>query len=628
MSKKNRKKKRIEETAEIEAAETIDEEPVVDDPTEELTSDVPAAEDAPTPEDKSEDATEPADAEEDKPASGDKTEDAPEASEEVIPVVDKIETISLDGFFSDEKKEGKGRKILRIIGYVFVAVMILASAYTIGLATKFKVPMGYLILAGVVIAIVGASFFSLQQWITGGIVAKVLTLALIAAFTIANVYLEHTYDRLEKMSGITTQIDEIYIYVPKEDKAESLTDAADYKFGILKELDRKNTDQVLADAGNEVGHELAVSEYENILTLITALYKGDVDAIILNGAYAGTVTDIEGFENFNKKTRALTVREIESQVAEEEESDEDLLFGGERVFSIYVSGIDQKGSPTKNSNSDVNILMTINLDTHQILLINTPRDYYVELYGTDGGYDKLTHAGTLGAYESKMTMSKLYGVKIDDFVKVNYTGFTGIVDALDYVDVEAEFSFTSKHYGYFQGINRCNGKQALEFARTRKAFLDGDRQRGRNQMEVIKGLVHRATGKTMLMNYTNVLDQVTDCVATSMSMDEITALIKFQLDEMPDWDILMYSVNGSDAEMPSYTYGGAYAYAMIPDEETLDKAKGYLRDMYAGKTLHIGKDKGAGTISGRENDKDEDEKAGKKSKEIHYPVTLEYPGED
>ena len=72
-------------------------------------------------------------------------------------------------------------------------------------------------------------------------------------------------------------------------------------------------------------------------------------------------------------------------------------------FVIYLSGVDTRGELTEKARSDVNILAVVNPQTKQVALINTPRDYYVDLAGTNSK-DKLTHAGLYGVETSMATL--------------------------------------------------------------------------------------------------------------------------------------------------------------------------------------------------------------------------------
>ena len=111
-------------------------------------------------------------------------------------------------------------------------------------------------------------------------------------------------------------------------------------------------------------------------------------------------------------------------------------------FVVYLSGVDNRGELTEKARSDVNILAVVNPTTKQAALINTPRDYYVDLAGTDSK-DKLTHAGLYGVETSMATLGNLYGVNVEHYLRINFAGFINIIDAIGGVDVYSDQAFTS-----------------------------------------------------------------------------------------------------------------------------------------------------------------------------------------
>lgn len=257
----------------------------------------------------------------------------------------------------------------------------------------------------------------------------------------------------------------------------------------------------------------------------------------------------------------------------------------EEFFTVYISGNDMFGELEEDSRSDVNIIAAVNPKTHQVLLLSTPRDYYVPL-AMNGEYDKLTHAGIYGVEESMRTLENLYGISLDYHVRLNFTGFTSIIDAIGGVTVEVEESFTSVNDIYFEkGTHTLNGKEALAFARERKAFADGDVQRGRNQMKIIKAVVDRMMSPSMLLNYTSVLDAAEGCFETSMSADAIADLVKMQIQKGGDWNIVSYNVDGYSESRWTYSYAGQPLSVMIPDMETVQQAQYLIGQVRNGEIL-------------------------------------------
>ena len=112
-------------------------------------------------------------------------------------------------------------------------------------------------------------------------------------------------------------------------------------------------------------------------------------------------------------------------------------------FCAYVSGIDTYGPVTTRSRSDVNILAIVNTETKTVLLISTPRDYYVpfNFQPVNGAMDKLTHAGIYGIEGSMQALGDYYGFPIQYYMRVNFTGFIDVIDSLGGVDVESDADF-------------------------------------------------------------------------------------------------------------------------------------------------------------------------------------------
>jgi len=241
-------------------------------------------------------------------------------------------------------------------------------------------------------------------------------------------------------------------------------------------------------------------------------------------------------------------------------------------FAIYVSGIDTYGQISSVSRSDVNIVMVVNPTTKQILLISIPRDYYVQLHGTTGAKDKLTHAGIYGIDMSIKTIEDLLETDINYYIKVNFTSVIDIVDSLGGLDVYSDYSFISySGFNFKAGYNSVNGEQALDFVRTRKAFVDGDRQRGKNQQALIDAIIKKATDKSIITKYNSLLSAIDGKYQTNLSTKKITSLIKMQLEDMTSWNVSSYSLTGIDSNNYTYTYN-QLLYVMEPDKQSVKEA--------------------------------------------------------
>ena len=237
------------------------------------------------------------------------------------------------------------------------------------------------------------------------------------------------------------------------------------------------------------------------LVLGTALLAGCNKPAAKRETVAETNLVIESVMETETQTETETVTETESETEIADDGTPD-------TFLLYLSGIDVWGATETQSRSDVNILMAVNRKTHKVQLVNTPRDYYVTLPISNGSRDKLTHAGIYGVEVSEGALENLYGVDVDYYLRLNFSGFEAIIDAVGGIDVYSEYDFTVepiKHYT--EGMNHLTGLESLAFVRERKSFNAGDVQRGKNQMEMVKALVSKFTSEDILKSYDTWMDE-------------------------------------------------------------------------------------------------------------------------
>lgn len=455
----------------------------------------------------------------------------------------------------------------RKLSIVFLIVQFLISAALVGIAFYVGfIPLKYIVALIVVCLFLLAYEIFSQMTDKTYIVGRVLC-ALICFFYIGGgYYCVNTYSAIDEMAGQQVKVDEISCIVLKDDPAQSIYDTKDYTFGILATNDRENTDKALAEVQAAIGKEPATTEYQDNDTLIDALYAKDVNAIIINEANRSPIE--EYYKTFSEDTRVLNTHKVETVIQEEEKLD-DIT---KTPFNVYLSGIDVYGSIKTTSRSDVNVIVTVNPNTKQILLTSTPRDYYVPLTVSNGIPDKLTHAGIHGVDCSVETLEKLYGIDIDYYVRVNFTSVRKIVDLLGGVKVYSDYDFTSDWGPSFKkGYNQVNGKQALAFCRERHHFANGDYQRGRDHQHMIEAILNKAMSPDILPNYADLLKTASKNFQTNMSTKEITALAKMQLNDMSQWTIKYANAAGQGASKTTYSYQSRKLYVCVPDYNSVAK---------------------------------------------------------
>ena len=470
----------------------------------------------------------------------------------------------------------------RLCAYILTGIHTLLTLVFLGfvlyinvLPVKFFVPICFVMLVSCAISFLLAYTKRFKH------VGKMISFIFIIIITIGIYFASVANSTYEKISGANTKTDVVNVYVMKADGAEDLTSAADYVFGIMSVLDRENTNKTIEAIEAKLGDKIELKEYEGYVQLAEALYKGEVKAVIMNSAYIANLEENEDYSAFSSLTRVLMQTTHTTQIEVDTNKNVD-----DEPFVMYLSGIDIEGKISTTSRSDVNIIAIINPKTRQMLLINTPRDYWVPLSISNGTEDKLTHAGIYGIDVSMDTLEMIYDVELDYFFRINFTGFKKVIDALGGVEVYSEYAFTSHHgkYKFKKGYNTMNGKQALGFVRERYAFRDGDNQRGKNQMAVIKAIADKAVSPAFLNNFADLMKSIEGSFETSLSSKQISAIVRRQLDEGGSWSVLSYAVTGDSAMMPVYSMSTEQS-VMIPDEESVQKAKKLIDMVLEGKIL-------------------------------------------
>ena len=453
----------------------------------------------------------------------------------------------------------------------------------------------YLIILMVVLIVLNAVSVIVQLPLrrnkAGKLIMGIVSLLLSGAMLYGVVAVNSVQSALSKIVGKMTETEITEVRVMNDNPATSMGDTRGYTFGYIADADTKNTQSILDEISKSFG-TIKSKGYDSMTALADALYDDEVDAILINQGYVDLLTEKDGYTDFRDQTRVLytytTTHEVDPIVPNTSITKE--------PFVVYCSGIDARVDDiSAKSRSDVNILAVVNPTTKQILLVNTPRDYYLPL-ARNGELDKLTHAGLYGIDESMKVLGNLYGVQADYYVRVNFAGLVKIVDALGGVDIESDANFscvpletpdgngdyTYQKYSFTKGINHVNGSQALAFARERKAFADGDNRRGQHQMTVIKAIVNKACSSAVLTKYQELLKAASDAFITNMPYADISSLVQMQLGDMADWNITTYAVSGEGSTEYCYALGDK-AWVMIKDSSKVNTAKNMIQQVINGE---------------------------------------------
>lgn len=379
---------------------------------------------------------------------------------------------------------------------------------------------------------------------------------------------------VERIVSPTLQEEKYEIYVLNDSKYSSVRDLDKAVLGIFD-----NKSDTLEDALKLLKKETTFKKeitYDDIEEMLKDGIDEKIDAIYITTSILENVREqySDLFYNFKAigditVSTKQTVKKRDIDVTKE-------------PFVVYISGIDTYGSIGTVSRSDVNILVAVNPKTEKVLLINTPRDYYVKLH-TKKAFDKLTHAGIYGVEESMDTLADLYATDVDFYLKVNFSSLIKIVDALGGITVDSKFNFSYDGFDFKKGENKLNGAGALAFSRYRKTLPEGDISRGENQEAVIEAIFKKISNPSVISKYSKVLDTLGKSFVTNMDEEDIYSLAKFQLNKSPKWSIDSQNAYGSNGYETTYSMGKTKLYVMIPDEKSVSEVKQRLNDLLSEK---------------------------------------------
>ena len=470
-------------------------------------------------------------------------------------------------------------KIKNIIRILALVLFLISSIYFIICINKFGIIPNkylsaiYIIMILLLFIILGLSTRKNIILYLLGIILSLITNAL---YLIGTNYINVLNDTINKVVSNKVTSVNYYVLVKKDSNINDIYDLKDKKIGYIED---SNSNKVVTMLLDKVKCDTALyTDYNTIL--------GDFNnnvPIILNSGYVEALGDeISNFNNTYKIIYTFTIKDSESI------NSSDYKDISSEPFLIYLSGIDTYGEISTRSRSDVNILIVVNPKTHKILLVNTPRDYYVQLHGTTGLKDKLTHAGIYGIEKSVTTIEDLYDVDINHYIRVNFNTLIQLVDEIGGIDITSDTAFTAhtnKSVVVQKGLNHFNGKEALAYSRERYAYTSGDRHRGQNQQQVITAIIKKVTStKTLISNYNEILNTLSNSFETDLDNAAIKSFAKMQLDKNISWDIESISVDGTGAMNYTYSMGSKYLlYVMVPDDNSVNNAQEKIKEVLTEK---------------------------------------------
>ena len=393
--------------------------------------------------------------------------------------------------------------------------------------------------------------------------AYIVTILMIVGYSCGIYYLNKTTHFMNNLNTIKKEITSYYIIVMKESKYDEISDL----YGKNLTYYEGTSQEVLS----KIKLELNYSTVKNIDSLKDRLYTAKTDSILVSDLIKEDLE--EKYTDFSERTRVLKTIDITKDVEDITKK----VSIKNTSFNVLISGMDSYGTINKTTRNDVNMIATINPNTNKVLLTSIPRDYYVQLHGKTGYKDKLTHAGIYGINTVVQTIEDLFGIDINYYVRVNFTTVESLVNIIGPIEIYSDKAMSLDGCKYVVGTNTVNGKCALRFARERHSYVEGDNHRIKNQQEVIKGIFNKLSKSAMVVtDYTSILNSLDGKFATNMDMKDITAFIKYELEDITKYEILDTQVTGTGSMELTYSYPHQKLYVMFPSEQSVESAKEYI----------------------------------------------------
>lgn len=487
------------------------------------------------------------------------------------------------------KEQSKFSKVLSILLSV---ALVISSFYLLYQVIRLNVlPSKFLFPLTIGVVVLDAIFVLLLVYFSKNVVSKiiciVLTLFICVASCMGGYYISKTQSVLSNITNVAKHAKNTVSVIVKESSSiKNKSQLNGVSVGSLR-LNEQGSKKAFKELSSE-GIALNQTVYDSMTALLEAFYNGEVDSIIMNESSRSQILDMEAYSNFDSNTRVVYQTSYKVKNNDSATSVSDIT---SKPFNVLISGSDTRGGFDENGRSDVIMVATVNPKTHTILLTSVPRDFYVTTACDagdgcmQGALDKITHTGIHGTNTTKRTVEQLLGVEINYTFKVGFDTVTELVDVLGGVDVYVEpgYAVHTSYLNVNEGINHLNGEQALAYARERYSYTEGDRQRTKNQQQVLMGIVKEATKPSVITNYAAIMDTMANTFSTTMSNEEITDLIKYQLNNNPTWKMEQYMVDGTGDTLMCAELGDA-ASVMVPDQSTVKMAKDKISAVLAGKS--------------------------------------------
>jgi len=427
------------------------------------------------------------------------------------------------------KKKKKKKKLKLKLNNIFVLLSIITSLLLIYQISKLG-PIEPFMRGVVVLILLTIDFIffyykkNLKHFFALFVMLIFVTINIFAANLIGEAY--GSLDSINKKS-ITYST---YLVSLKNSKINTIQDVKEKNVGMLNDtlsIDNYIIAKELIEE-NHLDQENTIHDYEDVAVMLHDLYNNKIDAMLISSNYKEMFKTTEGYENIADELKVIASKD--KKVKKDQIESVNTEKSVDKPFTVLLMGVDsEKDGLKKNAyaNGDSLILITFNPETYNTTMMSIPRDSYLPIACRNNQKNKLTHAGWYGTDCMIQTIENTFDVPIDYYVKINFKGVVGLVNALGGIEVDVPKRLCtddSNRQGTIcidKGHQTLDGEHALVFARNRYDLARGDIDRGYNQQTLIKAMINKVTTIRNINTVLDILDTVSNNLDTNLTTNEI-----------------------------------------------------------------------------------------------------------
>ncbi|HDX9627806.1 TPA: LCP family protein [Bacillus cereus] len=292
-------------------------------------------------------------------------------------------------------------------------------------------------------------------------------------------------------------------------------------------------------------------------------------------------------------------------------------------FTLLIMGIEDYATDGQNGRTDSLMFATVNPKTKKISLMSIPRDSRVPIVGKNKE-DKINAAHAYGGEEMAIkTVEGFLKVPVDHYIKIDFQGFKGIVDAVGGVTVDVPFDFWErsdvdyyKKIEFKQGQQDLNGEEALAYVRMRKQDPNGDYGRAARQRQLLAAVAQKLNSASTVFKIKDLTAVVGKYIKTDIPISDGLALYN-KLSGFDPSTIQTLKLEGEDKKI-----GGIYYF--LPDPIGVETVRNEIKKEL-GETANTQENPTKKTESNPSSNSNSDEKAKKETNQNQNKTPTEPP---